>query len=69
MLKEKKSIQRYGVQNMHGATWCLHVWEENFSFLESRAKEIEERLLTACKEDLLKIAEYEKPEEINTEQQ
>ncbi|CAF98704.1 unnamed protein product [Tetraodon nigroviridis] len=34
-----------------------------------RAREIEEQLLTACREDLLKIAEYEKPEEINTEQQ
>ncbi|XP_029691341.1 SMC5-SMC6 complex localization factor protein 2 isoform X1 [Takifugu rubripes] len=34
-----------------------------------RAKEIEEQLLTECKEGLLKIAECEKPEEINTEQQ
>ena len=39
-----------------------------------RAKEIEAQLLTTCKEDLLKIAEYEEAEEnqedgISTEQQ
>lgn len=44
------------------------MFKKGISF-EFRAKEIEEQLLTVCKEDLLKIAEYEKPEEINTEQQ
>lgn len=43
-------------------------------FLSIRAKEIETQLLTACKEDLLRIAEYEEAEEnreegISTEQQ
>lgn len=43
-------------------------------FLSNRAKEIETQLLTACKEDLLRIAEYEEAEEnqeegISTEQQ
>jgi len=43
-------------------------------FLFVRAKEVEAQLLTACKEDLLKIAEYEKAEEhreegISSEQQ
>lgn len=32
-----------------------------------RAKEIEAKLLTACEEDLLRIAEYEKAEEIREE--
>lgn len=64
-------------KEIHSEVWCSkHAWcylvfacvRREF-LLEIRAKEIEERLLTACKEDLLEIAEYEKPEEINTEQQ
>lgn len=33
------------------------------AYFSIRAKEIETQLLTACKEDLLKIAEFEEAEE------
>lgn len=81
MLKEINTNKRYIIQKTSltlpfnlrycSCTWKEHIFSTFFSPI--RAKEIETQLLTACKEDLLRIAEYEEAEEnredINTEHQ
>lgn len=84
MLKEINNNKKYIIQkillwlpfNISYSICTLECLELTFStfFLSIRAKEIETQLLTACKEDLLRIAEYEEAEEnreegISTEHQ
>lgn len=79
MLKEINSNKRYVVKKLNFLLsfilFIVFLHEKSYSCLWSifiRAKEIEAQLLTACKEDLLKLAEYEEAEEeqaISSEQQ
>lgn len=78
MLKEinttKKYVQKISLPLIVFFYFSHSVYMDSTFSSSIRAKEIEARLLTACQEDLLRIAEYEKAEEdqeegISTEQQ